>query len=69
MSMTSSEQTSAFARTPCADCSGTGELRMEGENINENFEVENQTVITPCPRCGGSGFVKPDEESTIQGTL
>ena len=42
----------------CPDCSGTGELRIDSENINENFEVEKQTVITQCPRCGGTGFVK-----------
>ena len=41
----------------CPDCAGTGELRIESENINENFEVEKQTVITECPRCGGTGFV------------
>jgi DnaJ-class molecular chaperone len=41
----------------CPDCSGTGELRIDSENINENFEVEKQTVITPCPRCNGTGFV------------
>ena len=41
----------------CPDCQGTGELRIDSENINENFEVEKQTVITPCPRCGGSGFL------------
>jgi DnaJ-class molecular chaperone len=41
----------------CPDCSGTGELRFDSENINENFEVEKQTVITPCERCHGTGFV------------
>ena len=41
----------------CPDCSGTGELRIDSENITENFEVEKQTVITPCPRCGASGFI------------
>jgi DnaJ-class molecular chaperone len=41
----------------CPDCSGTGELRIDSENINENFEVEKQTVITPCPRCAGTGYV------------
>ena len=40
----------------CAACGGTGELRIDSENINENFEVEKQTVITPCMRCSGSGF-------------
>ena len=43
----------------CPDCAGTGELRIDSENINENFEVERQTVITPCPRCNGTGFVSP----------
>ena len=41
----------------CPDCGGTGELRIDSENINEHFEVEKQTVITPCQRCGGTGFV------------
>lgn len=41
----------------CPDCGGTGELRIESENINENFEVEKQLVITECPRCGGKGFL------------
>jgi len=41
----------------CPDCGGTGEFRIESENINENFEVEKQIVITECPRCGGTGFV------------
>lgn len=41
----------------CPDCSGTGELRIDSENINENFEVEKQTVITGCTRCDGTGFI------------
>lgn len=41
----------------CPDCKGTGELRFESENIDENFEVQKQVVITPCERCGGTGFV------------
>jgi DnaJ-class molecular chaperone len=41
----------------CPDCSGTGELHIDSENINENFEVEKQTVITECPTCSGTGFV------------
>jgi DnaJ-class molecular chaperone len=41
----------------CPECAGTGELRIDSENINEHFEVEKQTVITDCPRCGGVGFV------------
>jgi DnaJ-class molecular chaperone len=41
----------------CPDCSGTGELRIDSENINEHFEVEKQTVITPCTRCHGTGYV------------
>lgn len=41
----------------CPECSGTGEYRIESENINENFEVEKQIVITECPACNGSGFV------------
>jgi DnaJ-class molecular chaperone len=41
----------------CPECGGTGEMRIDSENINENFEVEKQTVITECPRCAGTGFV------------
>jgi DnaJ-class molecular chaperone len=41
----------------CPDCNGTGELRFDSENINENFEVETQTVITECQTCGGTGFI------------
>jgi DnaJ-class molecular chaperone len=41
----------------CPDCHGTGELRIDSENINEHFEVEKQTVITPCVRCGGVGYL------------
>ena len=55
-----SELTVGFKRVPCPECSGTGELRIESENINENFEVEKQTVITECPRCMGLGFLPPD---------
>ena len=41
----------------CPDCGGTGQLRIDSENINEHFEVEKQTVITECPHCAGTGFV------------
>ena len=51
------EGTVAFQRKPCPDCNGSGELRIESENINENFEVEKQTVIAKCPRCNGLGFL------------
>ncbi|MEO5660234.1 MAG: hypothetical protein ABI893_13040 [Polaromonas sp.] len=54
-----SELTVGFKRVPCPDCNGTGELRIESENINEHFEVEKQTVITECPRCLGLGFLPP----------
>jgi DnaJ-class molecular chaperone len=62
MSASIEEKTGAFdARSlnqqRCPDCSGTGELRIDSENINEKFEVEKQTVITPCTRCGGTGYV------------
>lgn len=58
--MTDSEKTRIVdARTllqgRCPMCAGTGELRIDSENINEHFEVEKQTVITPCQRCNGSG--------------
>ncbi len=46
-----------LSQVRCPDCGGTGELRIDSENINENFEVEKQTVISPCARCGGTGFV------------
>ena len=59
---TGNEKTGAFDASKlnqarCPDCGGLGEFRIESENINEEFEVEKQTVITECPRCGGSGFV------------
>ena len=54
-----SEPTVGFKRVPCPDCHGTGEFRIESENINEHFEVEKQTVITECPRCMGLGFLPP----------
>jgi len=41
----------------CPDCDGTGQLRIDSQNINENFEVEKQTVITECPGCAGTGHV------------
>ncbi len=50
--------TNQLSRARCPDCSGTGELRIESENINEDFEVEKQTIIAECPRCHGSGFVQ-----------
>ena len=54
-----SESTMGFKRISCPDCQGSGELRIESENINEHFEVEKQTVITECPRCLGLGFLPP----------
>ena len=61
--MAANEKTGVFDATQlnqvrCPDCGGTGELRIDSENINENFEVEKQTVITGCPRCDGTGFVQ-----------
>jgi len=41
----------------CPDCGGTGELRIDSQNINEHFEVETQLLIAPCQRCQGTGFV------------
>ena len=46
---------SKLSQQRCPDCNGTGELRIDSENINENFELEKQTVITPCPRCAATG--------------
>ena len=62
--MTDDERTGIFDRSKlsqmgCPDCGGTGELRIDSENINEHFEVEKQTLITPCPRCGATGLVIP----------
>lgn len=59
---TANEKTGVFDagklnQAKCPDCSGTGELRIDSENINEHFEVEKQTVITTCPRCSGTGFI------------
>ena len=48
---------SKLSQQRCPDCGGTGELRFDSENINENFEVEKQVVITECSRCGGKGFI------------
>lgn len=61
--MTDNEKTGVFdarqlMQQRCPDCGGTGELRIESENINEAFEVEKQLVIAPCSRCGGSGFTR-----------
>lgn len=53
---TGSFDASSFQQGRCPACGGTGELRIDSENINEHFEVEKQTVITPCLRCNGSGF-------------
>jgi DnaJ-class molecular chaperone len=41
----------------CPDCGGIGQLRIDSDNINEQFEVEKQTVFTECPRCVGTGYV------------
>ena len=62
MSASTDEKTGVFDASKlnqqrCPECGGTGELRIDSENINEHFEVEKQTVITDCPRCGGVGFV------------
>ena len=54
-----SETTVSSTRMPCPECNGTGELRFDSENINEQFEVEKQTVITECPACLGLGFKPP----------
>jgi DnaJ-class molecular chaperone len=56
------DKTGAFdanklSQARCPDCGGTGELRFDSENINENFEVEKQVVITPCMACNSTGFV------------
>ncbi|WP_332815376.1 hypothetical protein [Ramlibacter sp.] len=57
----SNEKTGVFdarllTQQRCPECGGTGELRIESENINEHFEVEKQVVVAPCARCNGSGF-------------
>ena len=48
--------TSSLQQGRCPACGGTGELRIDSENITENFEVEKQTVITPCMACNGTGL-------------
>jgi DnaJ-class molecular chaperone len=53
------DATVGFQRVPCPACNGTGEVRIESENINENFETEKQLVISECPRCRGLGFLAP----------
>ena len=55
-----SDATMGSKRTPCPDCHGTGELRIDSENSNEDLEVEKQTVIADCPRCMGLAFFPPD---------
>lgn len=60
--MAANERTGVFDASQlnqmrCPECNGTGELRIDSENINEDFEVEKQTVITPCARCNSSGYV------------
>jgi DnaJ-class molecular chaperone len=57
MSEVNHDATGGFKRTPCAQCNGSGELRIDSENINENFEVEVQVVIVECPACNGIGSV------------
>lgn len=62
MNQPNTENTGGFSANDlqpkrCPDCNGTGELRFDSENINENFEVEKQIVITPCERCGGKGYL------------
>ena len=54
-----SESTGMFARLVCPQCHGSGELRIESENVNENFEVEKQTIIMECPQCAGVGSLNP----------
>ena len=58
------DATIGFKRVPCVQCEGSGELRIESENINENFEVEKQVVITECPGCRGLGFLPPGSPGT-----
>jgi len=62
MSDSMEDKTGAFdvrslQQNKCPDCGGAGQLHFDSENINENFEVEKQTVITECPRCAGTGYV------------
>ena len=55
------EKTGAFDASSlqqgrCPACGGLGELRIDSENITEDFEVEKQTVITQCTACNGTGM-------------
>lgn len=45
-----------LTRDRCTECEGAGQLRIDSQNITEDFEVEKQTVITECPACAGTGF-------------
>ena len=56
-----SDATVSFERIPCSDCNGTGELRIDSENINEQFVIEKQTVITEYSTCLGLGFKPPSK--------
>jgi DnaJ-class molecular chaperone len=66
MSTPDSERTGGFLRKHCDECHGTGELRIDSENINENFEVETQTVITTCARCNGLGSLDGSDEASAK---
>jgi DnaJ-class molecular chaperone len=63
MASSSNERTGVFnihelaGGKRCPDCEGTGQLRIDSQNITENFEVEKQTVITECPGCAGTGHI------------
>ncbi len=54
--MTDSNDNTVMNHKFCQKCRGTGKLMVDGDSVNEKFEVEKQTVMTPCPQCGGKGF-------------
>ncbi len=54
--MTDSGDNTVMNHKFCHHCRGTGKLMVDGDSVNEKFEVEKQTVMTPCPQCGGKGF-------------
>jgi hypothetical protein len=49
----------SFYLVPCSGYFRTGELHIDSENINGQFELEKQTVITECPAIDGLGFKPP----------
>ena len=45
--MTDSNDNTVMNHKFCQKCRGTGKLMVDGDSVNEKFEVEKQTVMTP----------------------